>query len=631
MSHSFSTFLPFSTIPLGDSGASTPLVPQRYPVSINGHPYMVDWQRYQRQTLETQRPAFDNQAEPGEQTLNPVGFWRRSQSRFDLGAGQTFFDDEQSDVFPTRRFASTRQRYFTSKGINPWRDNGVELHLDTELMDGTAETNLYMLDTGTYLYYVDGDVLRWTDGTTPGSATLPADATGITSDGTYIYVAYGAPQDADKLVIGSATIAAFGTLNPDDLWYANGRMIASESGTLWQYDNAGAHSGSALVLPDFGGTWVDVVGTPVGIFAAINVGTYRGEIYVIDVDETTGGLNPGRIAARLPDGEVFKCLYFYGGMILAGTNLGIRAFVLSGQGGLVAEMQSLIEIPGGVTAMAGRGEYVWFSWSNYDSTSTGLGRMNVARSTDPDAIIPPYASDIMATTQGTIVGVAVSDAYDGRPVFSVSGVGIYIEDATGDLVASGTIDSGWVRFGTLAEKSYLGVEIGHEPLTGSISAALLTFDGDLREAGVSDGENTTFSEILGPSLKTRAVRVQLTLNRDATTTSDGPVLSWWTLLAYPAPPRAQEIILPILLHDKVLTLDDTKQRCDVLSEVEHLEGLARDGTVVAYQQFDRNEQVIVTQIVEDSDETREIPGRGGRTTRRYQNGTYMVRLLTKES
>jgi hypothetical protein len=282
--------------------------------------------------------------------------------------------------------------------------------------------------------------------------------------------------------------------------------------------------------------------------------------------------------------------------------------------------------------MAGLGKNVWFTWSNYDGVSTGLGRMNLGRSIDPDVIIPPYASDLMATAQGTVSSVALVAGDNDRIVFSVQGSGFYSEDLTGDLVASGTFDSGWVRMGTLAEKNFDGVEIGHDALAGSVDVALLTFDTPTPiGVGSSQLAGGTFSEILGAEISTRAVRVQLTINRDAGTPTTGPFIRWWTLVGYPAPPRITEIVLPVVLRDSVVGIDGSKIVVDVLAEREYLDGLASSGEMITYTEFDSTESVRVAQIVWPGDKSREQPAPGRRITRRWHQGTALVRLLTKES
>src|SRR5690606_13922209 len=103
------------------SPAST-LVPSVFPVAIGGHAYMTDARRHSFRTLPATSEQCGQSSEPGEASLSREGFWRRSASRFDLGAGQEFFDEE----------GASRRRFWASKGIDPWQGRCLRLLNGTE-------------------------------------------------------------------------------------------------------------------------------------------------------------------------------------------------------------------------------------------------------------------------------------------------------------------------------------------------------------------------------------------------------------------------------------------------------------------------------------------------------------------
>ena len=64
-----------------------------YDTAIGGMPFIYaisDSRPYIRQTAPFRKDQFDNQTEPGEQSL--TGWWIRSQSSFHYGDGITFYD-----------------------------------------------------------------------------------------------------------------------------------------------------------------------------------------------------------------------------------------------------------------------------------------------------------------------------------------------------------------------------------------------------------------------------------------------------------------------------------------------------------------------------------------------------------
>jgi hypothetical protein len=92
-----------------------------YDVAIGGLPFIYainDARPYIRQTAPFRKEQFDNQTEPGEQSL--TGWWIRSQSSFHGGTGITYFDPQTSDEFGHYRFAD-------SQGVNVWEDGEATL------------------------------------------------------------------------------------------------------------------------------------------------------------------------------------------------------------------------------------------------------------------------------------------------------------------------------------------------------------------------------------------------------------------------------------------------------------------------------------------------------------------------
>jgi hypothetical protein len=93
-----------------------------------------------------------------------------------------------------------------------------------------------------------------------------------------------------------------------------------------------------------------------------------------------------------------------------------------------------------VEAFAGVGQYIYFGYKNYDSISTGIGRMDLSVFISPNQ--PAYASDLMVTGQGAVTDI---HEFQNEPVFSVSGLGVYTKHA--NLVTSGYLESGIYRWG----------------------------------------------------------------------------------------------------------------------------------------------------------------------------------------
>jgi len=112
---------------------STQVVPYIYPVAINGRPYMIDTKSnaFGRQFDARVRDSVDQSAEPGESAINPQGLWRRSQSSWHYGAGQTYSDTADAEAY----------RFRSSKGIDVWNRGKLSLLPDTTQAYSSANTN----------------------------------------------------------------------------------------------------------------------------------------------------------------------------------------------------------------------------------------------------------------------------------------------------------------------------------------------------------------------------------------------------------------------------------------------------------------------------------------------------------
>jgi hypothetical protein len=99
-----------------------------YDVAVGGMPFIYainDARPYIRQTAPYRKEQFDNQTEPGEQSL--TGWWIRSQMSFHGGDGITFFDPAQ-----TTSNSPDHYRFADSRGVNVWEQGEVTLLNDVE-------------------------------------------------------------------------------------------------------------------------------------------------------------------------------------------------------------------------------------------------------------------------------------------------------------------------------------------------------------------------------------------------------------------------------------------------------------------------------------------------------------------
>lgn len=577
-----------------------------FPVLIGARRYVAELSLCAWQPIAAIRQAQDNSGAPGEQSLNQYGIWKRTRRNFILGAGQEFADEDEE---------SLDLRYHTSLGIDPWDDRKLKLLNGTERKKTTVATSAKLAVVSDRIYWLDGGTLRYE--TSPTSATGFASSvtgtgyTGLTQFGDKVYVCDG----ANIYSVTGATRAAFSTYNADMVLYGNGRLVASSGAELVEIDSGGT-SAAIWTHPNSSWTWRGGAAAPNGIYVYGDAGG-TSEIYFIGIIDADTSLAAPFTAAPLTPNEQVTGLYHYGGVIVISTTAGFRLATITGVGHLT--YGPLVQVTGGVNDIVGDGEDLWFTWSDYDGSNTGLGRTRLDRFTK--TLVPRYSSDLMAASSGDCLAVC---SFGGRRYFVISGDGIYGETTT--KVSSGVYNSGWVTFGTPEKKGFLSLDVRHEPLpAGASILGSLIEDDTTSTAIVTSSTSTslgTIADITG--VETESVQVQITLNRATDTTADVEFRRW-TLRSIPMPYRSSQIILalhlnPRVSHRRSTRLMDVKDDWDYLRSLEASRSLVTvtmgDFSVTAYVDGVGFEQGMLTDWA---------------PRQTFPEGIYLVRLVTVES
>lgn len=594
--------LPFYGTPAYYTGTGqTSLVPSLYPVAINGRPYMVDQKsgQFAREYEPRVRDSQDISTAPGEAAINPGGLWRRGQDSWHLGAGQQYADTAEAQDF----------RFYKSKGIDPWTKGQISLLNDAVLRGNStfSGTNLKMAVTGTRVYVLDGSTVKYTTdpfATSPtwtsiakgtGANELPnATPIDITSDGSNVYITYPGLTSTYGLWRYTASNTSANVAYGHEFGY-----VDFVKGFFITTGSAAAGNGNDLYFSPTGNVGADDYEHPVSQFEwigsaagqnAIYIAGYNGDygsVYKLTI-QSNGTLDTPVLALELPREEYPTSIHGYLGFILLGTNKGVRFCSTDNNNNLVAG--SLIPTSGAVKSFASSGRFVWFAWTNYDGTSSGLGRLDLSAFTAPNT--PAYATDLMyGSSTAEVQSVAV---FNNKLLFSISGVGIIAENAS-SLVASGTIELGTYRWGIPDRKFVAKVDVRSEPLKGSVTAYLSNDEEAYDNLGVWATANDTENTYEGSDAKTIEAKFKLDLTRSATVT-EGPVVTRWMTRAYVAPFRSQLFTVPVLLHNKLKLRNGREIPLDVQEEQDILDDLLASPRIVSLQIGQSTHSVIVEDI-----------------------------------
>jgi hypothetical protein len=579
--------LPYFGTPPYFAGISSnsDLVPSIFPVAVDGRPYMIDQKsgKFQRGYEQRVRDSTDDSTSPGEGAINPGGLWRRGQDSWHAGAGQAYADMNDSAPY----------RFYKSKGVNPWDKGQLSLLNTTKRSLVSANTNLFtcVVESGgtQYLYVADGGVVRfssnpfaatptWTAITTGSPTTLPTTAiTGLETNGENVFIAWTS-NDIWYTTPGSTTATFFyPTSGTDDQTYnafgfAKGRGFAAVNQDLYQI---GLGSGSHTIFfdnPDTTFRWAGAAPGQNAAYAAGHAGN-KSLVYKITI-KADGTLDVPVVSLELPVGEIVTAIHGYLGFIVIGSNKGVRFCSTDAQSNLVAG--SLIPTTGAVYDFTSEDRFVWFTYSNYDGTSTGLGRLDLSVFISPNT--PAHATDLMYTSTSDVKSVAT---ISGKRIFTISGVGVIVED-TANLVASGEIETGTWRWGIPDRKFIAKVDTRSTPLVGAISSYLKIDDGNYdsigRWATVSDTENS----FNGSDAKAIEAGFKFVLERSSSNAIEGPTFTRWMARAYAAPFRSQVFSVPILLH-KSVTVRGKEYYYDVYGEQSFFDGLIQSPRITTLQ------------------------------------------------
>ena len=502
-----------------------------------------EYRSYELQSIPALNPRVDQSSEHGEQTLSP--WWARAQHSWHLGAGQDVLDAENS----------TRFKFKTSKGINPWTEGQATLLKDVAELRNDATDDHHLISTDLALIYTyNGTIKKDPDPDDTAEAGEATEVThsgtpinSLTSDGESVYVAFsGGTLGIRKINI--STFAAWVLVNAqtavDVIAFVKGRLMGAKGASVYEYDLS-LTTEPAPFYTDPTGNWKWTAITEAGPaiyfsgFAGDRSEIYAARLTAQDIPyaslATVGAM---RSVWQAPEGETIHTIKGYiGQQVLIGTSRGVRiGTIVTGDGDLsVSEL--IAETPAAVLSFEPQQEFAWFTWTNYDASSAGLGRIHLGDLA--------YASDLMWTTQATVKEVV---QYKNRMYF-VADEGVtsrIIKEHATNLVASATLNVGEIRFGTSERKNIRYFDILSKA-TGKWSlhigldgGALVAFSTDIDAGGYK-------SEVI--TLEGSHIEQQITLKRDAADATKGPTLLEWRLRAEAKTTGRFRFLVPVMCYD----------------------------------------------------------------------------------
>lgn len=572
------------------AGTST-LTPYITDAALGGRNYMIDWSA-DMPLLFRSVPLLRNQSDdsdsPGEQSVNPEGFWRRSGESWHFGAGQEQFDRKESNPF----------RFRESRGIDVWDKWHFGLLPDVDAKFVSASTNQKLMVAGSFLYYIDGTVLRRTADITVDTPTFttitgtPGTApTDIASDGFNIITCHGA-SGIYKTTRGAAAVggAAHITGTVTKLAFVKNRFLASNTNSVYDISALTVGGGGALPAayfthPNTDFTWVGFAEGDAAIYMAGFSGD-KSLIYKATIKPDGTALDAPTIAGRLEEGEIVTAIYGYLGRFIAiGSNRGFRLALALDSGDL--SIGARIDTPNAVQCFEGQNQFIYYGLGNFDATHTGIGRFSIQSFTDTQLLVPAYASDLMV--EGSAANINSIVTFNDIPVFALHSVGVWAQHNT-DLVMEGYIDTGEISYGMTEKKIGISIDAQHFGELGMHEISVSVDGGPFVSLGAH--EHHTFPRTLGTA-EASFFEFRHTLHRDEMDATEGLSVHSWLLLAQPQADITNNIFVTFLIAPVIETLVESPLVVDAFEELDFIQGLANSKEVTTFQISSRLYAVVV--------------------------------------
>ena len=498
---------------------------------------------------------------------------------------------------------------------------------------------------------ISGTPVFVSNGTVTSVTTFaaPSTITSIDTNDTYVFIAsntgiwYTTTGSTTFTLFVAPEMSGSYTGGFDFVRWANDQLIASRNAKLYAFLSThfiggtptGTGGDTLYVHANPNWVWSDAAGgaTQVYFTGYVSNGTsnYSGCVYRSDMQSSsttiTSGVTsvtsssvvqqfllntPVQALPMSPD-EYPTCIQSYLNFIFVGTNKGIRmcqtlsiydpTATATGDlksGPLIPNLLQPVSNP--VYGIVGDGRFIWFTWSNYDNTSTGLGKLDLSTFINGDPLTPVYASDLMVTVSSTSSTTVIKsldwDPIRQTPMFCVPGYGVYGMDTT-HYVSSGTLQSGIYSYGIPDKKIPVFFDYGCAvPLGTSVQASIIVdehdpdFQGPIILApiiGNAETEVAINSTYRGENLSTT-----IAVYSDSTKALS-PIMYRWTTKSWPAVASETSISAVIQLFSTNV-IDGLEQFIDPYAEYTYLDEIRRNQQIVTYQEGSLVANVIIESL-----------------------------------
>ena len=319
------------------------------------------------------------------------------------------------------------------------------------------------------------------------------------------------------------------------------RIILCVNNAVYELSTSASALPAAIYTnPNANYHYTSIAASGPAIYTAGHSGIYSTiQKYTLSTAGVMPTLTSAVVAAELPSGEIVEKIFYYLGYMMIGTNQGMRAATASDQDGSLGYGPLIVETSQPVYDFAARDHYIWAA-SGIGALNGGLIRLDLSNELEPLRFA--YANDleISQTAEHYTTAVAFIGATN-RLAFATAHEAtdgaIYLESAT-ELVPSGYITTGNIRYGTLEPKNFKRLLGRGDFSKGSMTLETVDKDG-VEYDHISYDSSIPPIEIttLSPGTAQEYVAYKFIMYRDATDGTKGPIFKGYQAKATIATPR----------------------------------------------------------------------------------------------
>ena len=443
---------------------------------------------------------------------------------------------------------------------------------------GTASSNI--------IHFVD--YISGTDSPVYAMCDDGTDAIWITNTTTKKTV-YKKPLTGDSTTSATMMFDENGTISNAVMEYVKNRIVMAADNKVYEFSASAVAMPTAVYTnPSTAHVYTSITASGSAIYlAGYNKIQSTIEKFVLSSNGAMPTLSSAITAAEMPTGEIVHAIHYYLGYMLIGTNKGIRIAQVADDGSLTYG-PIIVETEQPVYAFATRDRFAWAT-TNVDG-NPGLIRIDLSEQISP--LVFAYANDIYVPGVTGKVTTAVS--FIGRTdrcVFSTAAGYVYTEDAT-DLISTGYIQTGRIRYATLEPKNYKRLVGKGDFEFGSLTLNTVDVNGLVYDI-ISYNEDVGAPEVTTsvPQGPLEFLQYRFDLNRD-TDPAKGPLFQGYQIKALPASRRQRLVQLPLFCFDVEQDRfnNENGYQGRAYERIVDLETLEESGDEVTFQDFTTGEQ-----------------------------------------